>query len=927
MVSVGASPTSFTYQGRLFEGTNAATGLYDLRFTLHTANTGGNSFGTPVVTNAVPVTNGLFTAYLDFGAVFDGNPCWLEVAERTNGIGSFITLAPRQFITVVPQAAYAANAGKALSVAPGAVDSTAIAPGAVSASQLAPGAAAANLLASGQSGVGSGGIILSGHDSNSDLINAGYVKIAKVDLSEEQWTRYTNGPADFSQQRCGAMAVWTGSELVLWGGMTDPARAYEGARYNPALNSWGSFSPSVPGMAPDLTRAMVWTGSEVLIWGADTNRFTNLYTEDPRGFRYNPANGSTALMSFENAPEPRTNSVGLWCGNELIVWVPSKLGTLSPQNPVPDLKPGYGRRYNPGTDTWREINTTNSPSSAADSSAVWTGSEMVVWGGYEITVRRGPLGNSWVTLPLSGGSRYNPQTDQWQPMSNLNAPQARYGAPAVWSGTEMLVWGGEWHELGTNWGFPTITNHTILSSGAKYNPATDQWKPINGAGAPSAREDFALVWAGNRMIVWGGNVNGTADGTGKSYTPASDTWTALPTAGAPSARYRHAAAWTGSEVLVWGGENPAAHPHYPNSGARFNPSQNAWQPIDIGEPGARQNAAGVWTGSELLIWGGDSGERLLRSGARFNPALNAWRPVSLEGAPAARVAHTVVWSGSEMLVWGGSDGNALKTGGRYKPATDTWTAITSVGAPSARTNHTAVWSGSEMLIWGGQAAGFLSDGARYNPSTDSWNALSGTGEPRSRANHSAVWTGNEMIVWGGISKILIRPNPPLWLDVFNSDGARYNPVTDTWTPTSIPEAMEPRARHAAVWTGKEMVVCGGNDGFTNLISGWRYSPVADSWAPMSTNNAPEFIRGSDAIATDGTQVLILKSGAFVQRYVPHLDTWTAAPTTSPAPARANYLAVWTGTEVLVWGGGNTGTLTTDLYGYRPPIKAYLYLKP
>jgi hypothetical protein len=302
------------------------------------------------------------------------------------------------------------------------------------------------------------------------------------------------------------------------------------------------------------------------------------------------------------------------------------------------------------------------------------------------------------------------------------------------------------------------------------------------------------------------------------------------------------------------------------------------------------------------------------------------------GAPAARVEHTAVWSGTEMLVWGGSDGTVLGTGGRYKPATDTWAPISANGAPSPRIHHTAVWSGSEMLVWGGEASGFLGDGGRYDPGADTWRPIGGTEQPRYRTDHSAVWTGNEMIVWGGKSKLLVRPNPPLWVTVCLSDGGRYNPTTDTWTPTSIADALEARSGHAAVWTGKEMVIWGGADVSTNLVSGWRYSPTADSWVPMATNNAPSFVRGSDAIATDGTQVFLLTAGAYVQRYLPHLDSWTARPATTTAPPRANFLAVWTGTEALVWGGsrleaGGKRTLTSDLHGYRPPLKTYLYLKP
>ena len=80
----------------------------------------------------------------------------------------------------------------------------------------------------------------------------------------------------------------------------------------------------------------------------------------------------------------------------------------------------------------------------------------------------------------------------------------------------------------------------------------------------------------------------------------------------------------------------------------------------------------------------------------------SWAATSLANAPTARQWHTAVWTGSEMLVWGGWDGAShYNTGGLYNPATDIWAATSTTGAPAARYNHTAVWTGREMVVWGG----------------------------------------------------------------------------------------------------------------------------------------------------------------------------------------------------------------------------------
>src|SRR5512140_2411187 len=96
-VAVVPAGTAFTYQGRLNSGANAATGLYDLTFSVWNASTGAAQIGSTLTNSAVGVTNGLFTVALDFGAgIFDGNARWLEISVRTNGATSFVMLAPRQ---------------------------------------------------------------------------------------------------------------------------------------------------------------------------------------------------------------------------------------------------------------------------------------------------------------------------------------------------------------------------------------------------------------------------------------------------------------------------------------------------------------------------------------------------------------------------------------------------------------------------------------------------------------------------------------------------------------------------------------------------------------------------------------------------------------------------------------------------------------
>src|SRR5439155_10380403 len=87
---------------------------------------------------------------------------------------------------------------------------------------------------------------------------------------------------------------------------------------------------------------------------------------------------------------------------------------------------------------------------------------------------------------------------------------------------------------------------------------------------------------------------------------------------------------------------------------------------------------------------------------RYTPATNSWTATSTTNAPDARDSHTAIWTGSEMIVWGGTDiFDLFNTGGRYNPGTDAWLATSTTNAPDGRYYHTAVWTGSEMIVWGG----------------------------------------------------------------------------------------------------------------------------------------------------------------------------------------------------------------------------------
>ena len=122
--------TAFTYQGRLTEQGQPANGIYDFRFDIRDAPTGGNKLRGTETKLSIPVRDGVFSVAIDFGSsVFDGDLRWLDIGARTNGGTTFTPLAPLQPLRPTPYAiaAYALNGTVTASQVTGSLGSEALA--------------------------------------------------------------------------------------------------------------------------------------------------------------------------------------------------------------------------------------------------------------------------------------------------------------------------------------------------------------------------------------------------------------------------------------------------------------------------------------------------------------------------------------------------------------------------------------------------------------------------------------------------------------------------------------------------------------------------------------------------------------------------------------------------------------------------------
>ena len=221
------------------------------------------------------------------------------------------------------------------------------------------------------------------------------------------------------------------------------------------------------------------------------------------------------------------------------------------------------------------------------------------------------------------------------------------------------------------------------------------------------------------------------------------------TVGPLRGRQGNVAVWTGSEVIYWGGDRPGRAPE----GAAYDPRADRWRRLPRSPLTNRTGAGAVWTGREVVIFGGVNGGGRQRDGAAYDPATDRWRPIA-EGPLSGRIPLAAAWSGTEMLVVG-SRGyglfDGLQDAAAYDPALDTWRTLPAV--PMQINEGASVWTGSELVMYGKfldrqrsvQGPDDRARGSALDPMTGHWRDLPAA--PLSGQSIALAWNGSETIGW------------------------------------------------------------------------------------------------------------------------------------------------------------------------------------
>lgn len=284
---------------------------------------------------------------------------------------------------------------------------------------------------------------------------------------------------------------------------------------------------------------------------------------------------------------------------------------------------------------------------------------------------------------------------------------------------------------------------------------------------------WAMGWDGSLTKISlgaGGADDGLVTPATEPWGMAGQGWTELPP---PPQTLRGASlVWTGGELILFGGTSDYER-SVSVAAYAFDPVAGTWSDLPD-PPAAAWGSQGFWTGREALFWGGQDPTDAL-DGVAFDPDTRTWRTI-----PTAPLdpgwGGQGVWTGEELIVFGGGEhvGDARNVqAAAFDPDADTWRRLPD--APIGLNRLSGTWSGDEAVFLGSlqnlmnRAETEQAVGVAFDPSTDTWRAL-------------AVSSLNPQAV-----SIVALPDGELFAWDYETRGATYEPSTDRWGSTvSIP---------------------------------------------------------------------------------------------------------------------------------------------
>ncbi len=320
-----------------------------------------------------------------------------------------------------------------------------------------------------------------------------------------------------------------------------------------------------------------------------------------------------------------------------------------------------------------------------------------------------------------------------------------------------------------------------------------------------------------------------------------------------------AEAWENLEVFI---ESPAPRP-------LVDPNY-----LDPGPLSPRQGADLIWTGEDMIVWGGTEGLDTLPMpedlGAAFDPETNEWR--MLEPIPLAFPRQTrAAWGQDEMLV--------LSPDGvfGYDPITDSWRIITAEGmVPDSAPDRMLYLDGS-IYVWDGTV-----DFHVLEVATGEWRVFPA---PDPSPAHSDAYFGVLRSVGGEVFAIVVSGGR-----CFGMDFSKV--VGEQWDALPAPSELSCSLANQTAAAGDSLIVWE-ELGYTSF----GFSPDNTAWRPIPAVSLGGMEGPSGPVLMDDDHFMVPR---WVEGAI--FDAITEEWTMIQFPGQSyDFNTIWTGTEFLSWG--------------------------
>lgn len=338
--------------------------------------------------------------------------------------------------------------------------------------------------------------------------------------------------------------AWTGKEMLTWNPVLWETASY----YDPAQNTWReqTVTPKLWFKKEDIQNSRfriaealqtVWVGNRLLT----LSPMVGDSAWDAYGLVgtvFNPETGTWNFVSKTNAPELQRLTTNLSEGWEIKHLIGAgERAVVFGGNPLNDSF-ATGGFYDPIRDKWETIRYERKSSLEHYQTMEWASDRLVLWGKRFYVEKSGGYEQD------NGGLVYEPSVKTWVPTSPINAPPGDLTNPvAISNGKEVFIYGG--HRS-----YDALRRNVFRPAGAIFDPAKNEWTPINLVGAPkpypgkiSQRKAFLTGWDGAQFIIIGEDV--------RFYNPHLKQWAVSDKEIEPVPSIPKFLLWTGIEILLW----------------------------------------------------------------------------------------------------------------------------------------------------------------------------------------------------------------------------------------------------------------------------------------------------------------------------------------------------------------------------------------